>query len=99
MTGKIINRFGKAVQGVLASAVIAGGLLLATPVVGSAHESEAHVPPTADCPEDWTGDGKVRGPDVTEVQSHYGMRVNGNDIRGGDIGNVVAKFGQDCPTV
>jgi len=99
MAGKIINRFGKAVQGILASAVIAGGLLLATPAVGSAHESEAHAFPVADCSDDWTGDRKIRGSDVSVVQSHFGMQVNGQDIRGDDISSVLANFGLSCPTV
>ena len=69
MAGKIINRFGKAVQAILASAVLAGGLLLATPAVGEAtHNGECHF--------DFTGpagvpDGVVLSADLNFPMANY----------------------------
>lgn len=88
MTSAIVNRIGKKVQVAVASAVIAGGLLAATPMLAGAHEGS--------CP-DFDGDGMVRSSDILFVVTHY-LQPNaaGGTYGIGDILETITHYGQIC---
>ena len=84
MTNPITSQISKKVGAVLASTVIAAGLLMATTAIGSA----AHVP----CSSDWNGDHMVDIDDVYVVVELFA--TNGVDID--DLMQTAEDFGAGC---
>lgn len=89
MTSTIINQIGKKVQVAVISAVLAGGLLLASPMTAGATD-------TVSCPWDYDGNGAVGLFDVLEAA----QRLNANDdsVRTSifDVLEVVQHLGKSC---
>lgn len=88
MVGNIVSKTSKVIQGVVASAVLAGGLLIATPAIGRAGS------PT--CPFDWTHDGVVTMTDVVFILQKYGQTVDGEVILMMGISETINHYGDEC---
>ncbi len=88
MVGNIVSKTSKVIQGVVASAVLAGGLLIATPAIGRARS------PT--CPFDWTHDGVVTMTDVVFVLQKYGQTVDDELILINDVAQTLLHYGDEC---
>lgn len=81
MTRAIISKIGKTAQVALASAVIAGGLLAASPLVASAHNGWA-------CP-DFDGDGRVTTSDILYAVDKYRTHDPQADVDGDGLVTVL----------